>query len=610
MTDSLVVCLTALTLALQFSCGSTSKEEDEPLSEDQLAAAADDLVFLTATPTSANVLRYECPNQEALLTIYDVRARCSNASLGSGLPIDAYMAQLRAAYLWRVGDSSGVLSVQEELAWRNMRRTITGAGANEEPPRGQRAAVGMITTRFYDVLALAYTDGPLTPLEGTLRPGTGAAFGDIAVGDVPPRGAAVGEEKVGSVTFQTRNVAGNTTVRVALSSASRSYDSLRVELVGTAPGRRCAIAQSLAANATGLTPALGQAFTWRLAPAGMLSLVRLRVRMRPVATPQTCTADVYAVVTPAPPAMDPQVEAKATAFMQSVMGSSDHRMWHFLWHGIRSSWDTMTPLQRSKVVTAFGAQWGRAPQDMNVGEEFLHMHRGMLLGLLKQASDAGLPLYPTGTDGENKSIYNDVWTSPGKFVAANGTSKVFPLPDGTTTPGAAIESLDAEAKSAQSLALSLGEYGSLLERGIHNTMHMAWADTRDGGAGPGGSIGTWSTKKVLEVRSPPASWISPSNRYLGSTYTSHVNPVFWRLHGYIDNRINDWLRVHNYSRIAESSDVSCTEAVKCYAWKRTWDGLLPSTHASHGGNALEAGFSELNTGTRRAIVDNSGLSPE
>jgi hypothetical protein len=39
-------------------------------------------------------------------------------------------------------------------------------------------------------------------------------------------------------------------------------------------------------------------------------------------------------------------------------------------------------------------------------------------------------------------------------------------------------------------------------------------------------------------------WDDSSNDDLGDFYSSHVHPTFWRLHGWIDDRINDWSRVN------------------------------------------------------------------
>jgi hypothetical protein len=39
-------------------------------------------------------------------------------------------------------------------------------------------------------------------------------------------------------------------------------------------------------------------------------------------------------------------------------------------------------------------------------------------------------------------------------------------------------------------------------------------------------------------------WFEPENDFLGDPFSSHVNPVFWRFHGWIDDRIEDWFRAH------------------------------------------------------------------
>ena len=138
--------------------------------------------------------------------------------------------------------------------------------------------------------------------------------------------------------------------------------------------------------------------------------------------------------------------------MQGLMGSAEHRMWHFLRHGIRNAWDRLTPAQQTQVATALGESWKRNPADEDLGEEFLHMHKGMLAMLTTQATTANLPLFATGTQGENRAIYNDIWTSPGAHQPSTGAAKLFPFPDGSTTAKLELVQLDAEAKSAQRLA--------------------------------------------------------------------------------------------------------------------------------------------------------------
>lgn len=41
-----------------------------------------------------------------------------------------------------------------------------------------------------------------------------------------------------------------------------------------------------------------------------------------------------------------------------------------------------------------------------------------------------------------------------------------------------------------------------------------------------------------------ARWYGAQNDFLGDPFSSHVNPVFWRFHGWIDDRVEDWFRAH------------------------------------------------------------------
>jgi hypothetical protein len=100
--------------------------------------------------------------------------------------------------------------------------------------------------------------------------------------------------------------------------------------------------------------------------------------------------------------------------------------------------------------------------------------------------------------------------------------------------------------------ITLEEFGSRLEYTIHNRMHMRWAakpkeDRPDVDPAQPDSI---------DIR-----WDDPSYDYLGDTYSSHVNDVFWKIHGWVDNRIEDWKNAH--------------EITGPIQWKGTWVGQMP-----------------------------------
>ncbi|WP_419580920.1 hypothetical protein [Stieleria magnilauensis] len=104
---------------------------------------------------------------------------------------------------------------------------------------------------------------------------------------------------------------------------------------------------------------------------------------------------------------------------------------------------------------------------------------------------------------------------------------------------------DREFKNPERLArLTLGQLGALLEYSIHNDMHMRWASIPrlpDGTKVPlGRSVGDIDSR-----------WANSSNDFLGDFYSSHVNPVFWRLHGWVDDRIEDWFAAHEAAHPGE-----------------------------------------------------------
>jgi hypothetical protein len=67
-------------------------------------------------------------------------------------------------------------------------------------------------------------------------------------------------------------------------------------------------------------------------------------------------------------------------------------------------------------------------------------------------------------------------------------------------------------------SMTLDELGIAIEWSVHGWMHMRWS-----GAPHSDSFST-----------------SPDNDWLFVPWSSHVNKVFWKLHGWIDKRIDDW----------------------------------------------------------------------
>ena len=94
---------------------------------------------------------------------------------------------------------------------------------------------------------------------------------------------------------------------------------------------------------------------------------------------------------------------------------------------------------------------------------------------------------------------------------------------------------------------------------IHNTMHMRWA-AASGSARPDPLQATGDvdpTKgEMIDLK-----WDDPRYDFLGDTYSSHVSPIFWKLHGWIDDRVTRW-------KLANG-------VFGDNFWKGTWVGKMP-----------------------------------
>jgi hypothetical protein len=136
--------------------------------------------------------------------------------------------------------------------------------------------------------------------------------------------------------------------------------------------------------------------------------------------------------------------------------------------------------------------------------------------------------------------------------------------------------------------LTLGQLGSEMELGLHDWLHMRWASVpRDPSNGA----------PVPFARDPAdfaARWYAPENDFLGDPFSSHVNPVFWHFHGWIDDRIEDWFRAHERFHPGQVSRLE-VNGVAWFApgrWVEVGDPWLgPDTHGCSTTPGLQRGRS-------------------
>lgn len=251
-----------------------------------------------------------------------------------------------------------------------------------------------------------------------------------------------------------------------------------------------------------------------------------------------------------------------------LMASAEHRHHHALWHAARDEWAGLSEPKRD-ALRRLGWQPGPNGRERpslspdrlanGSGEDFLYMHRRMLRDV--RALDPAVRSWSRVPQPRALASF-----APGARASLVGNPDGFAVPPAWVVPGdpdttnwlaalretstlySKFQAWEAQYTDPRFLAdVSLGELGSRIEFTIHNWMHMRWASvprdpsTDKGKHGlpiPGGRDSLDFDEK----------WLRPEYDYLGETFSSHVNPVFWRLHGWVDDRIEDWFRAQETAR--------------------------------------------------------------
>jgi hypothetical protein len=251
-----------------------------------------------------------------------------------------------------------------------------------------------------------------------------------------------------------------------------------------------------------------------------------------------------------------------------MMAARDHRLHHYLWHQVRNLWWEFSEADKSKISSLgwepprkartqqINPQTGRRDPDYHndSGEDFLYMHRVMIANVNEKLAEIGDPTYPKVVGWQSIPAPNDA---------------EFPVPPAWDTGDAGLNNTLDVVKSdefyqeqlkpredrfkdpAYLSTVSLGELGARIEFTAHNWMHMRFCS------------------QVPEIRPDPdqfstaidPKWDDPAYDWLGDTYSSHVNPVFWKLHGWVDDRIEDWKSANNLEGPIP--------------WRGTWVGDMP-----------------------------------
>ncbi|RYZ59586.1 MAG: hypothetical protein EOP07_03485 [Proteobacteria bacterium] len=237
------------------------------------------------------------------------------------------------------------------------------------------------------------------------------------------------------------------------------------------------------------------------------------------------------------------------------------------------------------------------------GEDFLYMHRkmiGRLTAYLKERNLSMIPAWKTlpkpddkqfivGPEGAKQlpDIKQDeyyyttirIWEEAYKIPvidnpAIDKLAKLLLEGRKKTKTTAKTPSIEAAREEVKKLLapteryeftglknMSLSAYGHLLEMTLHNDLHARYAFLN--------SAARPNVADPLDRTTWDQEWAEAFNgsNYdsLNDTFASHVNPWFYRIHGWVDDRIDDWLKANDHQSIGTKEECA-KEAGNCYVW--------------------------------------------
>lgn len=326
----------------------------------------------------------------------------------------------------------------------------------------------------------------------------------------------------------------------------------------------------------------------------------------------------------------------------AMLADETHRLRHTVWHMLRGQWwdPGMTPDVRAQLAAKGWEikdppfrQAGGLDLSNGAGEDFLYMHRRMVRMLNEVYIDAGMtPPAPwldipaglgpqiaykaeldqqTGgvefvIDLENSGVM--VPPATDEFMEQTGNSQFLLFNKTATGFQLNLSMLATRLRSSAFAATqSLGAYGNLIEFTVHNWMHMRWASTS---SDP--ETGASAVRRAFDIS---AKWNRPEYDYLGDFHSSHVNPIFWKLHGWVDGCVDVWFAAHEAIHPGEvqAQQVRGIDWFAPGPWVRKtdpfdWPGAGGGGH--HGSHGAQSGsVDELNTLREVMSILQEALAP-
>lgn len=265
-----------------------------------------------------------------------------------------------------------------------------------------------------------------------------------------------------------------------------------------------------------------------------------------------------------------------------MLSSKEMRLHHYLWHQTRNSWFHY-PKDVQLKLEKLGWKPPRPYRDANdrvifgnhCGEDFLYMHRQMIVNvntMLKKVTGNKFakisgwselpkpndPKYPVPPVYEHESLE---WLN--QIIVETKSDNYFHTK---------LEYWERTYRDANFLkTISLGDLGCLIESTIHDAMHMRWSKAPNDFRPDPLCEPDLSGNNLCSIDD---KWNKPEYDFLADEYSSHVNQIFWKIHGWVDDRISDWM-------IANKVNVGWHTELVEPNWIGTWTGPNHHHHSNH-----------------------------
>lgn len=262
---------------------------------------------------------------------------------------------------------------------------------------------------------------------------------------------------------------------------------------------------------------------------------------------------------------EPRERLAPSAELLAWGATAQKRLEHQIWHFSRDKWHKLSE-DRREALRALGWQpgprnaerdaRGRTKDHNGSGEDFFFMHRYMVQTARTHQDLPSWRHFPEPPpsavqdwvgfarfyDNESGCCVPPSWLIPTDVPYTDGMGLV----KSPNTFYTNFQVWESRYRDHQYLSkLTLAQFGSELELSLHDWLHMRWSSVPRNPA---------TGVPIPEARDPSDFadyWFADNNDFLGDPFSSHLNPVFWRLHGWIDDRIDDWFDAHERAHPGE-----------------------------------------------------------